>query len=81
MVLQFANGTTLTSPYSNVWNISFSPASNQTIGNTTTGLGATPPGGEVVDGGGGEEEVVDGGGGEEEVVDGGGGEEEVGVRV
>jgi hypothetical protein len=43
MVLEFGNGTTLASPYSNVWRISFSPAGNQTIGNTTTGVGTTPP--------------------------------------
>ena len=44
MVLEFGNGTTLTSPYSNVWSISFLPAGNQTIGNTTTGAGTTPGG-------------------------------------
>src|ERR671911_11451 len=44
MVLEFGNGTTLTSPYSNVWSILFLPAGNQTIGNTTTGV-ETPPGG------------------------------------
>jgi hypothetical protein len=42
MVLEFGNGTTLTSPYSNVWSILFLPASNQTIANTTTGGGTTP---------------------------------------
>jgi len=45
MVLEFGNGTTLASPYSNVWRISFLPAGNQTIGNTTTGGAAAPPGG------------------------------------
>jgi hypothetical protein len=45
MVLEFGNGTTLASPYSNVWRISFLPASNQTIGNTTTGAAGAPPGG------------------------------------
>src|SRR5918994_1434777 len=44
MVLEFGNGTTLTSPYSNVWSILFLPAGNQTIGNTTTGGGTTPGG-------------------------------------
>jgi hypothetical protein len=43
MVLEFGNGTTLASPYSKVWRISFSPASNQTIGNIPTG--AVPPSG------------------------------------
>src|ERR671920_2498580 len=42
MVLEFGNGTTLASPYSNVWSISFSPASNQTIGNIPIGVGAPP---------------------------------------
>src|SRR5215212_7296198 len=51
MVLEFGNGTTLASPYSKVWRISFSPASNQTIGNIPTGAvppsggGAVPPSG------------------------------------
>src|SRR5215210_6377365 len=44
MVLEFGNGTTLASPYSNVWRILFSPASNQIIGNIPPGVGA-PPGG------------------------------------
>src|ERR687894_2600396 len=43
MVLEFGNGTTLASPYSNVWTISFLPASNQTLGNIPTGIGAVPP--------------------------------------
>src|SRR5215212_7794556 len=43
MVLEFGNGTTLASPYSKVWRISFSPASNQTIGNIPPG--AVPPSG------------------------------------
>src|ERR671917_267117 len=43
MVLEFGNGTTLASPYSNVWTISFLPAGNQTIGNIPTGGGAVPP--------------------------------------
>jgi hypothetical protein len=45
MVLEFGNGTTLASPYSNVWSISFLPAGNQTIGNIPTGGGITPPSG------------------------------------
>src|SRR5215212_5662678 len=54
MVLEFGNGTTLASPYSKVWRISFSPASNQTIGNIPTGAvppsggGAVPPSGGAV---------------------------------
>jgi hypothetical protein len=40
MVLEFGNGTTLASPYSNVWSISFLPAGNQTIGNIPPGGGA-----------------------------------------
>src|SRR5918992_889536 len=32
MVLEFGNGTTLASPYSNVWRIMFLPAGNQKIG-------------------------------------------------
>src|SRR5215212_4986447 len=59
MVLEFGNGTTLASPYSNVWRISFLPAGNQTIGNTTTGVAAAPPGG----GGGGVAAAPPGGGG------------------
>src|SRR5215212_8911154 len=43
MVLEFGNGTTLASPYSNVWSISFSPAGNQTIGNIPGGVGIAPP--------------------------------------
>src|SRR5919112_5850170 len=42
MVLEFGNGTTLASPYSNVWTISFLPASNQTLGNIPIGVGAPP---------------------------------------
>src|SRR5918997_1742730 len=45
MVLEFGNGTTLASPYSNVWTISFLPAGNQTLGNIPPGIGAVPPGG------------------------------------
>src|SRR5919112_5923548 len=47
MVLEFGNGTTLASPYSNVWRIMFLPAGNQTIGNIPTGGGIAvpPPGG------------------------------------
>ena len=71
MVLEFGNGTTLASPYSNVWSISFLPAGNQTIGNIPTGgaaavppggaaapeAAAVPPGGAAApEGGGGEEE-------------------------
>src|ERR687893_2719331 len=40
MVLEFGNGTTLASPYSNVWTISFLPAGNQTLGDIPTGIGA-----------------------------------------
>src|SRR5215210_6555097 len=43
MVLEFGNGTTLASPYSNVWSISFLPAGNQTIGNIPPGGAMTPP--------------------------------------
>src|SRR5918998_314031 len=43
MVLEFGNGTTLASPYSNVWTISFLPAGNQTLGNIPPGIGAVPP--------------------------------------
>src|ERR687893_627754 len=48
MVLEFGNGTTLASPYSNVWRIMFLPAGNQTIGNIHTGGGiAVPPSGGI----------------------------------
>src|SRR5918998_1438551 len=48
MVLEFGNGTTLASPYSNVWRIMFLPAGNQTIGNIPTGGGiAVPPSGGI----------------------------------
>jgi hypothetical protein len=43
MVLEFGNGTTLASPYSKVWRISFLPAGNQTIGNIPLGVGVMPP--------------------------------------
>src|SRR5919112_3777251 len=43
MVLEFGNGTTLASPYSNVWTISFLPAGNQTLGDIPAGIGAVPP--------------------------------------
>src|SRR5215212_11493130 len=71
MVLEFGNGTTLASPYSNVWMISFLPAGNQTIGNTTTGVAAAPPGG---GGGGVAAAAPEGGGGDEEEAAQGGGE-------
>src|ERR687896_159718 len=51
MVLEFGKGTTLASPYSNVWTISFLPASNQTLGNIPTGIGAVPPPGGAIPGG------------------------------
>src|ERR687890_221507 len=47
MVLEFGNGTTLASPYSNVWRILFSPAGNQTIGNIPPGGAVPPPSGAV----------------------------------
>ena len=77
MVLEFGNGTTLASPYSNVWRISFLPAGNQTIGNIPTGgAAAVPPGGAAAP----EAAAVPPGGGEEEeeeaAPEGGGGEEE-----
>jgi hypothetical protein len=50
MVLEFGNGTTLASPYSNVWSISFLPAGNQTIGNIPPGGGVMPPGGAMTPG-------------------------------
>jgi len=57
MVLEFGNGTTLTSPYSNVWSISFLPAGNQTIGSIPPGAAAAiPPGAAPPPEGGGEEE-------------------------
>jgi hypothetical protein len=70
MVLEFGNGTTLASPYSNVWRISFLPASNQTIGNTTTGAAGAPPGG------GGAAGAPPGGGGAAGAPPGGGGAED-----
>src|ERR671911_3085242 len=52
MVLEFGNGTTLASPYREVWRISFFPAGNQTIGDATTGVIPPGGGGAVLPGGG-----------------------------
>src|SRR5918994_160955 len=63
MVLEFGNGTTLASPYSEVWRISFFPAGNQTIGDATTGVIPPGGGGATVPPGGGGATVPPGGGG------------------
>src|SRR5918999_1247050 len=72
MVLEFGNGTTLASPYSNVWTISFLPASNQTLGNIPTGIGAVAvgPAADEAEGGNGDGDVegeAEGGNGDGDV--------------